>query len=168
MQNLHTGPFDIYAPLPFTFCIRANDVGNGVVPFPAFALTALGLVLDLACTNGDKVRLVNQFFHWRNIVKVVVAGNSVQQGGSQGGVGVFLYRCHGHNDQSIVLRQGQGLGTANVQFIQVEPGFLGGNVAFREMAVCELKGNVRILNAGGLLQSSHIPQKWQLCHTVYG
>ena len=66
MQNLHTGPFDIYAPLPFTFCIRANDVGNGVVPFPAFALTALGLDLDLACTNGDKVRLVNQFFHWRN------------------------------------------------------------------------------------------------------
>ena len=46
MQNLHTGPFDIYAPLPFTFCIRANDVGNGVVPFPAFALTALGLVLE--------------------------------------------------------------------------------------------------------------------------
>ena len=90
MQNLHTGPFDIYAPLPFTFCIRANDVGNGVVPFPAFALTALGLVLDLACTNGDKVRLVNQFFHWRNIVKVVVAGNSVQQGGSQGGVAYFF------------------------------------------------------------------------------
>ena len=76
MQNLHTGPFDIYAPLPFTFCIRANDVGNGVVPFPAFALTALGLVLDLACTNGDKVRLVNEFFHWRNIVKVVVAADS--------------------------------------------------------------------------------------------
>lgn len=36
------------------------------------------------------------------------------------------------------------------------------------MAVCEFKGNVRILNAGGLLQSGHIPQKWQLCHTVNG
>lgn len=77
MQNLHTGSFDIYAPLPFTFCIGANNVGNGVVPFPAFALAALGLVLDLAGANGDKVRLVDEFFHWGNIVKVVVAADRV-------------------------------------------------------------------------------------------
>lgn len=41
MQNLHTGPFDIYALLPFTFCIRANDVGNGVVLFQPLPLPPL-------------------------------------------------------------------------------------------------------------------------------